>query len=79
MQNYIRGTQKNGATKSNVFTSGSPVANPNPIQCLSRFFFFFTYPVRCFRVPPWIRVPQAENHCSRAISQNSPVWLIVGV
>jgi hypothetical protein len=26
--------------------------------------FNFTYPLRCLRVPPRVRVPQAEYHCS---------------
>jgi hypothetical protein len=35
------------------------------IQCLSwnNFLFNFTYPVRCFRLPLGVRVPQVEYHC----------------
>jgi hypothetical protein len=29
------------------------------------YFFNFTYPLRCLRVPPEVRVPQVEFHCSR--------------
>jgi hypothetical protein len=28
------------------------------------FFFNFTYPLRCLRVPPGVRVPQVEYHWS---------------
>jgi hypothetical protein len=46
------------------------------IQCLARkniyiyiyiyivCSFNFTYPLRCLRVPPGVRVPQVEYHCS---------------
>jgi hypothetical protein len=38
-------------------------------QCLSRnnIFVKFTCPVRYFRVPPWVRVPQVEYHWSIAV------------
>jgi hypothetical protein len=61
--------EKNGDPKSNVLTSGSPVSNPKFAlikQCLSEikiYFFNFTYPVRCFRVPPGVRVQQVGDHC----------------
>jgi hypothetical protein len=38
------------------------------IQCLSRnniYFFNFTYPLRCLRVPPGVHVPQVEYHWPR--------------
>jgi hypothetical protein len=25
------------------------------------------YPLRCFRIPPGVRVPQVEYHCSRRV------------
>lgn len=35
------------------------------IQCFSQIFFpNFTHPVRYFPVPPRIRIPQVEYHCS---------------
>jgi hypothetical protein len=43
------------------------------IQCLSQYniyiyiyinIFNFTYSVRYFRVPPGVRVPKNEEHCS---------------
>jgi hypothetical protein len=30
------------------------------------YFFNFTYPLKCFRVPPGVPVPQVEYHCSKA-------------
>jgi hypothetical protein len=43
------------------------------IQCLSQNnnFFNCTYPVRCFRVPPGVRVPRVEGHW--------PQWLPGGI
>jgi hypothetical protein len=45
------------------------IINPGLIiQCLSRkinIFFSFTYPLRRFRVPPGVRVPQVEDHCTK--------------
>jgi hypothetical protein len=39
------------------------------IKCLSRnvlyfFVFNFTCPLRRPRVPLWVRIPEAEDHCS---------------
>jgi hypothetical protein len=76
MQNYILETSK---WRSQI---GSPVANPKsgPVYSVRITKFFsvnFTYPVRCFRVPPGVRVTEVEDHCSKAISQISLVWLTV--
>jgi hypothetical protein len=49
--------RENGASKSNVLTSGSLWLTPNLVlinQCLSQnniFFFHSAYPVRCFLLP----------------------------
>jgi hypothetical protein len=49
-----------------------PLANPTSGPAYSVFFFLhiirifsfnFTYPVRCFRVPPGVRLAQVEDHC----------------
>jgi hypothetical protein len=40
------------------------------IQCLSRNF---TYPIRCFRVLPWVRVRQVEGHWSLSRTFRFPV------
>jgi hypothetical protein len=60
--------RKNGAPKSHVLTSGSLVANPKSSPDYSVFiiklyiyFFYFTYPLRCLRVPLGVRVPQVET------------------
>jgi hypothetical protein len=49
--------------------SGSLVANPKSGPDLFSvyheiiyIFFNFTYPLRCLRVPPGVRVPQVEYH-----------------
>jgi hypothetical protein len=65
--------RENGAPKSNVLASVSPVANPKSgpdylvliIKQYIYLFFKFTYPLRCLRVPPGVRVPQVEYHCFR--------------
>jgi hypothetical protein len=68
-----RERERNGTPKSNVFMSRSPVANPksgSDYSVFIKFFFFnFTYPVRCFHVPPkmalhtpGVHVPQVEDH-----------------
>ena len=35
------------------------------------YFFNFTYPLRCLRVPPGVRLPQVEYHCF------TPSWFTV--
>jgi hypothetical protein len=58
------------ATKSNVLTSGSPVANPKsgpPLFSVYYKIFFqnFTYSVKCLRVLSGVRLPQLEDGCLR--------------
>jgi hypothetical protein len=50
-----------------ILTSGSPVANPKSGLDYSKFimifFFNFTHPVRCFRVPQrCLRITQVEDN-----------------
>jgi hypothetical protein len=62
--------RENGAPKSDVLTSGSLVTNPKSgrdysvfIMKYIYFIFNFTYPLKCLRGPPGVRVPQVEYHC----------------
>jgi hypothetical protein len=61
----MRERERHCAPKSNVLTSGSPVANPKSGPDYSVFiikYYFsshFAYPVRCFHTP------HVEDHCSR--------------
>jgi hypothetical protein len=71
--NYNKGAgrERNGAPKSNVFTSGCPVSNPLNlaliIQCLSRnvfFFFKFYILLKMSSRTPEGTLPQVEDHWS---------------
>jgi hypothetical protein len=56
--------RKNDTPKWNALTSGSSVGNATSDHdysvFITKYYFFlnFTYPIRCFRVPPGVRVPQ---------------------
>jgi hypothetical protein len=45
----------------------NPESGPHYLVFITKYFFFFnlTYPVRYFRVPPWVCVPQVEDHYFR--------------
>jgi hypothetical protein len=42
-----------------------------------RFLCLVLIYVRCFRVPPWVRVTQVEDHCSGVLSGISNLYIML--